>query len=80
MWLIAGQLDGDMLHSRSGISAEATSTLINTFFIVFFLNLYYTFIVYDGRKSNQQRTKSKEQRAKSNEQRAKSKDQKVQPP
>ena len=69
-----------MLDSRSEISAEATSTLINTFFIVFFLNLYYTFIVYDGRKSNRQRTKSKEQRAKSNEQRAKSKDQKVQPP
>ena len=39
-----------------------------TLSIVFFLNLYYTFITYDGRKSNEQRAKSNKQRAKSNEQ------------
>ena len=64
-----------MLPSRPGILAEATSTLIKTFSTVFFLNLHYTFITYDGRKSNKQRVKSNAQSAKSNEQRAKSNEQ-----
>ena len=42
-----------------------------------FLNLYYTFITYDERKSNKQRAKSNEQRAKSNKQRAKSNEQRA---
>ena len=63
-----------MLSSHSGHLTEASSTLIKTFSIVFFLNLYHT---YDWRKSNEQRTKSKEQRAKSNEQRAESNKQRV---
>ena len=42
-----------MLPSLSGILAEATSTLIKTFFIVFFLNLCYTFRTYDGRNNNE---------------------------
>ena len=46
-----------MLPSRFEILAEATSTLINKFSIVFFLNLYYTFITYNGRKSNEQQAK-----------------------
>ena len=61
-----------MLPSRPGILAEATSTLIKTFSTVFFLNLHYTFITYDGRKSNKQRAKSNAQSAKSNEQQSKS--------
>ena len=61
-----------MLHSGSEILAEATYTPVKTFSIAFFLNLYYTFITHDGRKSNQQREKINEQRAKSNEKRAKS--------
>ena len=48
-----------MLHLCPRILAEATSTLIQTFFIVFFLN----FITYDGRKNNEQRAKSNEKRA-----------------
>ena len=64
-----------MLPSHPGILAEATSTLIKTFSTVFFLNLHYTFITYDGRKSNKQRAKSNAQSAKSNEQRAKSNEQ-----
>ena len=64
-----------MLPSRPGILAEATSTLIKTFSTVFFLNLHYTFITYDGRKSNKQRAKSNAQSAKSNEQRVKSNEQ-----
>ena len=48
-----------MLHLCPRILAEATSTLIQTFFIVFFLN----FITYDGRKYNEQRAKSNEKRA-----------------
>ena len=39
---------------------------------MFFLNLYYTFITYDGQKSNKQQAESNGQRAESNEQRAKS--------
>ena len=66
-----------MLPSCPGILAEATSTLIKTFSSVFFLNLHYTFITYDGRKSNKQRAKSNAQSAKSNEQRAKSNEQQV---
>ena len=58
--------------SRSGILDEATSTLIKTFSIVIFLNLYYTFRTYDGQKSNEQQVKSNEQRAKSTEQQARS--------
>ena len=54
------------------ILAEATSTLVQEFFIVLFLTLYYTFIKYDERKSNEQRAKRNEQRAESKEQRAKS--------
>ena len=38
---------------------------------MFFLNLYYTFITYDGPKGNEQRVESNEKRAKSNEQRGK---------
>ena len=66
-----------MLPPHPGILAEATSTLIKTFFIVLFLTLYYTFITYDGRTSNEQRAKNNEQRAKSNEQRAKSNEQRA---
>ena len=57
-----------MLHSGSEILAETTNTPVKTFSIAFFLNLYYTFITHDGRKSNQQREKINEQRAKSSEQ------------
>ena len=63
--------------SRSRILAEATSALIKKFSIVFFPNLHYTFITYNGRKSNEQRTKSNKQRAKSNEQRGKSNEQRA---
>ena len=45
------------------ILIEARNTPIKTFSIAFFLSLYYTFITYDGRKSNEQRAKSKKQRA-----------------
>ena len=41
-----------MLPSRFEILTEATNTLTEAFSIVFFLNLYYTFITYDGPKSN----------------------------
>ena len=61
-----------MLLSPSGILAEAKSTLIKTFSIVLLLLLYYTFITYNGRKSNKQQAKSNEQRTKSNKQRTKS--------
>ena len=44
---------------------------------MFFPNLHYTFITYNGRKSNEQRTKSNKQRAKSNEQRGKSNEQRA---
>ena len=60
-----------MLLSRSWILAEATSTLIQTFSIVFFLYLYYTYITYGKRKSNKQRAKGNKKRVKSNEQRGK---------
>ena len=63
-----------MLSSHSGHLTEARSTLIKTFSIVFFLNLYHT---YDWRKSNEQRTKSNEQRAESNKQRVKSNEQRA---
>ena len=43
-----------MFPSYSGILAGATSALINTLSMVFFLNLYYTFITYDVRKGNEQ--------------------------
>ena len=42
---------------------------------MFFLNLYYTFITQDRRKSNDQCAKINKQQAKSNEQREKSNDQ-----
>ena len=81
MWLIVEQLpirvDGEMLPSRSIILSEAKSKLTKTFSVVFFLNLHYTFLTYDGPKSNEQRTKSNKQRAKSNKQRAKSNEQQV---
>ena len=64
-----------MLPSCSEILAEATSTLVKTFCIVFFLNLYYAFITYDGRKCSEQRAKSNEHRAKSSKQQAKSNEQ-----
>ena len=66
---------------RSGILAEAPSTLIKTFSIVFFLNLYYVFMTdektYDGRKNNEQRANTNEQRAKSNKQRVESNEQRA---
>ena len=49
-----------MLPSRSWILAEATSTLNKTFFIMFFVNIYCTFITYDGRKSNEQKVTNNE--------------------
>ena len=66
-----------MIPSRTWILAEATSRLIKTFSIVFFLNLYYTFITCNGRKSSEQRAKSNEQQAKSNAQRAKNNEQRA---
>ena len=66
-----------MISSSSGILVETASTLIKTFFIVFFLNLYYTLITYDGRKCNKQRANSNKQQAESNEQRPKSKEQRA---
>ena len=66
---------------RSGILAEVPSTLIKTFSIVFFLNLYYAFMTdeksYDGRKNNEQRANTNEQRAKSNKQRVESNEQRA---
>ena len=44
---------------------------------IFFLNLYYPFITYDGQKSNKQQAKSNQQRAKINKQRAKSNEQRA---
>ena len=41
-----------MLPSRFEILTEATNTLIEACSIVLFLNLYYSFITYDGPKSN----------------------------
>ena len=64
-----------MLPSRSGMLSEARSKLIEIFSIVFFLNLYYTFITYDEPKSNKQPVKSNKQRAKNNEQWPKSNEQ-----
>ena len=52
-----------MLPSRSRFLAEATSNLYYTI-----LKSYYTFITYDGWKSNEQLAKSNEQGAKTNEQ------------
>ena len=42
-----------MLPFYSGILAKATSTLIKTYFAVFFLNLCYTVITCDELKSNE---------------------------
>ena len=53
---------------------QAISTLIIIFSIVFFLNLYFIFITYDGRKNKKQRAKSTKQRARSNKKRVKSLD------
>ena len=62
-----------MLSSHSVTLAETISTLISSFFIVFFLNSYYAFyLLWDGQNSNEQRAKSNQQQAKTNEQRAKS--------
>ena len=66
-----------MIPSRSGILAEALSTLIKTFLIVILLNLYYTFITYDGPKSNEQRAKINEKRTKSNQQQTKCNEQRA---
>ena len=63
-----------MLPSCSSILPETTSTLIKVFSIAFSLNLY-SFITYDGRKSNGQQVKSNEQRAKTNHQRGESNNQ-----
>ena len=59
-----------MLSSRSGVLAEAASTLIKTLSIVFFLKLYYTFITYDWRKvtGHEQIITSNEQKVTGNEQ------------
>ena len=45
------------------MAGSSPPTLIKTFSVMFFLSLYYTFITYDGRKSNEQRAKSNEKRA-----------------
>ena len=63
-----------MLLLRFSILAEATNTLIKTFSFLFVLFLYYTFIIYDGRKSNKQQAERIEKRAE-NVQRAKSNEQ-----
>ena len=55
--------------------AETTRTLMKIFSIMFFFNLYFTFITYDKRKKNEQRTKRNDQEEKSNEQRVKSNEQ-----
>ena len=47
-----------MLPSRARILAEASNTLIKIFSVMFILNIYYTFVTYDERKSNEQRAKS----------------------
>ena len=44
------------------MAGSSPPTLIKTFSVMFFLRLYYTFITYDGRKSNEQRAKSNEQK------------------
>ena len=62
-----------MLPSCSWILAEATSTLINLFFIVFFLNLYYIFM-----NMMDEKVTSKEQEVKNNDQKVTSNEQKVQ--
>ena len=51
--------------------------LTKTLSIMFFLNLFYTFIIYDGQKINEQQAKSNHQQAKCNEQRGKSNKQKA---
>ena len=56
---------------------ETTSTLMKIFSIMFFPNLYYTFITCDKRKSNERRAKSNEQRTKRNDQEEKSNEQRV---
>ena len=79
-----------MLPTRSEILAEAKNTLTRAFSIVFFLNLNYTLITYDVRKSknNEQKVTSNEQKIMSDNQRitsnqrkkrAKRNKQKVQP-
>ena len=62
---------------RSRVLLEATNKLVKTFSIAFFLNFYYIFIIYDGRKSNKQQVKSNKQRPKSNKERAKIKEQRA---
>ena len=57
------------------VLVEATNKLVKTFSIAFFLNLYYIFVIYDGRKSNKQQVKSNKQRPKSNKEGAKIKEQ-----
>ena len=62
---------------RSRVLVEATNKLVKTFPIAFFLNLYYIFVIHDGRKSNKQQAKSNKQRPKSNKERAKIKEQRA---
>ena len=66
-----------MLHSRSRILAEATSKLIKIFSTMFFPNLYYTFITYDGRKSNEKRVTANEQKLTSKKQNLTSKEENI---
>ena len=65
---------------RSPVFQLKQKAQIKTFFIVFLLNLFYSFITYDRQKSNKQRAKSNEQQAKkrtSNKQKVTSYEQKV---
>ena len=62
---------------RSRVLVEATNKLVKTFPIAFFLNLYYIFVIHDGRKSNKQQAKGNKQRPKSNKERAKIKEQRA---
>ena len=57
--------------------AETTRTLMKIFSIMFFFNLYYTFITYDKRKKNERRAKSNKQLTKRNDQEEKSNEQRA---
>ena len=53
-----------MLPLRSGISADATSTEIKIFSVLFFFNLFYTVIMMDEKvTSDEQKITSNEQKA-----------------
>ena len=57
-WVTLGTEKAHKFHLSFGILAEATSTLIKQFSIVYFLNLCYIFITYEWLKSNEKREKS----------------------